>query len=535
MVTTRSQKSKEEDLLSPAQEISKKSYQIQIVPRIFTKSQKRVPPPEEQDEEDSFRQDYYDMIEEESILENPKLKKKLDRILDILLSDSPKLTDILNAKINRRQKADLLEWYFIYVNSMEMSEERRLLKKRIRSLMNHFVHSFVDSADYKEEIQQLEETNKDWNEFHTLQLGILKLQTSMENKNIIYRKFLELRDKENEMDEEYHKMKQWLQHAIRLPYDRVLSFPCIDNITLVLKHVRQTLDQELFGMNKVKEQLLLFFHGKLKSPNIKGCCLGLIGPPGVGKTSIARCLSRILKYPFEQISLGGVHSVDYLRGFDYTYVGSRPGEIVRCLSRMKCKNGIIFFDEYDKISHHSDVTSCLLHVTDFSQNEQFRDHFLTDLTIDLSCLWFIYSMNQYPTDNALRDRVFFIEIEGYSTRDQVRILCDYLLPKHLKNMNLPKESVQIDDQVGEFIVRQCQEKTPEKGVRMIEKALKDILHKLSFLVTNQQEIQCSFLPPSSYFPISFPLSLTNELSKIMLKSFLETSYKSTLSYDHLYL
>jgi len=480
---------------------------------------------------------YHDCVEDPRLLKESVYRKKLNKILHELMRDTPSLREILDAKMTMAHKAEVVEWYFIYSNSMEMSEERRLLKKKIQTLVRNYQQSYQDYLKYREEIKRLEEANRDCNELHELQLQILHLETSSENKNVIYRKYLELREKVEDMDEEFYKMKHWLQSVLQLPHDRLMKFPDISDLTQVLQSIRTILDEELFGMNKVKEQILLFMHNKLRNPNMKGCCLGLVGPPGVGKTSIARCLSRILGYPFEQISFGGIHSVDYLRGFDYTYVGSRPGEIVRCLTRMKYKNGILFLDEYDKVSQQSEINSCLLHITDFSQNDQFRDNFLSDISIDLSSLWFIYSMNELPSDQALRDRVFFIPVEGYTEKEQVRILCDYLLPKHLQNLNLDRASISISDSVGHFIVQHCLQKQSERGVRTIEKGLKDLLSKLSFLITNQRSIPCTFLPPASYFPMTLPLSVDISLCAILLEGFTNhlSSHSSMAVINQMYL
>jgi ATP-dependent Lon protease len=279
--------------------------------------------------------------------------------------------------------------------------------------------------------------------------------------------------------------------------------------------VKQIFDEELYGMEKVKEQLLLFIHGKLVNPDIKGCCLGLVGEPGVGKTSIARCLAKVMDFPFEQITFGGVNSADFIRGFDYTYVGSRPGEIVRCLNRMQYKNGILFFDEYEKISQNKDITACLLHITDFTQNNTFRDNYLHDLTIDLSSLWFIYSMNTLPQDEALKDRIFVIKVDGYKEEERIRIMCDYLLPKHLKNLNLEKTDIQIADEMAKYFIRKiCPN---EKGIRTMEKHLKDLLSKISFLVTNQEILKCSFSLPTKYYPLHFPVKITQDMMDILLK------------------
>jgi len=234
-------------------------------------------------------------------------------------------------------------------------------------------------------------------------------------------------------------------------------------------------------------------------------------------TSIARCLAKVLEFPFEQISFGGVHHSDFIKGFDFTYVGSRPGEIARCITRMGYKNGILFFDEYEKVSDNQEITSALLHITDFSQNNGFRDNFFNELTIDLSTLWFIYSMNDLPKDKALKDRIYSIEVEGYTEKEKVRIASDYLFPKNLGNIGkTASDLVASDEVVGYLVQKVC---SGEKGIRNLEKAVRDVLNKVHFLVTNQNKLPCSYMLPDNCFPLEFPVTLTKKMVDVFLKGF----------------
>ena len=270
---------------------------------------------------------------------------------------------------------------------------------------------------------------------------------------------------------------------------------------------------------------------KLRNPSLRGCCLGLIGVPGCGKTTIARCLSEILQFPFQQISFGGINNSEFLKGYHYTYVGSRPGEIVNCMIRMKSSNGILFFDEYDKVSQNPDIIATLLHITDFSQNSSFRDNYLCDLEIDLSRLWFIYSMNELPENSALRDRIFPIYIDGYGLKDKVRIIVDYLFPKHIESIGLKTTDVIVSDDVATHIINRSQLDTNDKGIRTIEKAVKDITHKLSFVLVHQGNAHefssFSFFGNGMTSPLSLPLTLTTEHVNLFLAKF-----KSHLKESH---
>ena len=466
------------------------------------------------EEEDNIEEEYLEWVPKR-IRKDPRALHKVKGWIVDIEDKTITIDKLLKCKIRSKYKAEIFEWIMIYENSMPLSEERKMLRKQIFNLMETYKKEYNDYKIHKKEIKAFEKKAKDFNELHDIQYQILKLKTDESNKEAIYRKYMELMDKAEDMNDEFYKLKSWIQLSLQLPFDKVKAFPTFLSVSDYLVNVKAIFDQELYGMEKVKEQLLLFIHGKLVNPEMRGCCLGLVGDPGVGKTSIARCLAKVMDFPFEQITFGGVNSAEFIRGFDYTYVGSRPGEIVRCLTRMQYKNGILFFDEYEKISQNKDVTACLLHITDFTQNNTFRDNYLHDLKIDLSSLWFIYSMNALPEDEALKDRIFCIKVDGYKELEKVRILVDYLLPKHLKNLVIDTNNISINDAVAAYFIRKVSPN--EKGIRTMEKHLKDLLAKISFLVTNQQTIKCSFLLPSKYFPLQYPVKITEQIIDILLK------------------
>jgi ATP-dependent Lon protease len=257
---------------------------------------------------------------------------------------------------------------------------------------------------------------------------------------------------------------------------------------------------------------------------MKGCSIGLLGPPGTGKTAIAKTLSKCLDFPFEQISFGGVSDPEFLTGHDYTYIGSRPGEIVRCLSRMGYKNGIIFLDEFEKTSGKKGISSTLLHLTDFTQNHEFRDNYLADITIDLSNIWFIYSMNSLPDDTALRDRIFTINVEGYNIKDKIQIVQNYLLPRAVKNIGRKDKDITITEESALYLINKIDKGNENKGVRNLEKTIKDIVNKIHFLVSNKKDriLQVGF-------NITFDVKIINEypvqIGKESIDKFVEDTNK----------
>ena len=205
-------------------------------------------------------------------------------------------------------------------------------------------------------------------------------------------------------------------------------------------------------------------------------------------TAIAKCLAECLDLPFAQVSFGGVTHPDFLMGHDYTYVGSRPGEISRCLSRMGSKNGILFFDEFDKATDKKDIMSTLLHITDFSQNSEFRDNYFPELTQDLGKLWFIYSMNQVPNDPALLDRLEIIQVDEYTVEERKAICTNYLFPKYLKEMKIEDKVIVCQDAVKR-IIEIANGSRDRKGVRDLERCINLIIEKIYFYIHNKDEKQ----------------------------------------------
>ena len=317
------------------------------------------------------------------------------------------------------------------------------------------------------------------NEIKDLKYDIISLETLPENKSIIYSEYTRFRNM-NTNNDEYAKTYVWLRNVIRLPFDRIEKL-CAKNINNFLQNISKRLDEEIYGMKNVKEDILMFIHSKLHNQNLQHCSIGLIGAPGTGKTSIARIVAKVLKCPFSKIELGNVVA-EHLRGSLPVYLSSEPSIISKKLIEMKVKNGIMLFDELEKVDGNTGVVESLIHLTDTSQNFSFEDLYFRGIKQDLSNLWFFYSMNKKPSNNALADRIYYVQIQPYTFQDKVQIVKNYLLKQSINNLKLKKNSIKFNDKAIELLINTVSK--DEKGVRTLKHSVNRIVNRIHFLSTN---------------------------------------------------
>ena len=255
-----------------------------------------------------------------------------------------------------------------------------------------------------------------------------------------------------------------------MPWDKM----CKENPDL--KHAREVLDEDHYGLEKVKTRIIEYLAVRSLTKKGDSPILCLAGPPGTGKTSIARSVARALGRPYVRVSLGGVRDEAEIRGHRRTYIGAMPGRIAGALRQAGVKNPLILLDEIDKVSadYRGDTASALLEVLDSDQNSHFRDHYI-ELPVDLSQVLFIATANDLNTmAQPLRDRCETIEISSYTENEKMHISREYLIPKEIEHNGLTGQQLKISQKALEEIIEGY---TREAGVRQLERKISQICRR----------------------------------------------------------
>jgi len=284
---------------------------------------------------------------------------------------------------------------------------------------------------------------------------------------------------------EYSVQYSYCQTLLELPWDEVT----VDNFDL--EHARQVLDEDHFGLEKVKERILEHLAVLKLKNDLKSPILCLYGPPGVGKTSLGKSIARALERKYVRMSLGGLHDESEIRGHRKTYIGAMPGRIIQNIKKTKSSNPVFVLDEIDKVTkqYNGDPASALLEVLDPEQNVEFHDNYL-EVEYDLSKVMFIATANTLNTISPpLRDRLELIEVSGYLVEEKTEIARRHLIPKQLENHGVHQEDVSFSSEVLEFVIEHY---TRESGVRELDKKIARIIRriarKLGFGETYRKEL-----------------------------------------------
>lgn len=279
---------------------------------------------------------------------------------------------------------------------------------------------------------------------------------------------------------EANVIRSYLTWVCELPWNH-----CTKD-TLNLKKAKAVLAKDHYGLDKVKERILEFLAVKQITGTMAGPILCLVGPPGVGKTSVAKSIAECMGRAYVRISLGGIRDEADIRGHRRTYIGSMPGRIITALKQAGTNNPLMLFDEIDKMGadYKGDPSAALLEVLDSEQNTKFRDHFM-EIDFDLSNVLFIATANTLDSiPRPLLDRMEIIELPGYTSEEKFHIAKRHLLPKQLNKHGLPKETVTINDGAIRSVIEHY---TREAGVRTLERKIAAVCRKAALLIADGSE------------------------------------------------
>lgn len=394
--------------------------------------------------------------------------------LNLKLEDSQKILESLD--IYER----LVNFHAIMKREIEVLSIEKDIDNQVKTKMNKIQREYYLKEQLKvihKELGDDEEEEEITSRYKRL-IGEKKLPAEVKEKALKEVKKLE---KTNSASPEYTVGINYLDWILDLPWLEGKK----SNIDLT--RARQILNTEHYGLKLVKERILEFIAVKKLAKNVlKGPILCLVGPPGVGKTSIAKSVAHALKRDFVRMSLGGVTDEAEIRGHRRTYIGSMPGIVISLIRKAKTNNPVFLFDEIDKIgnSYRGDPASGLLEVLDPEQNSTFTDHYL-ELPFDLSNVFFIATANTTSTiPRPLLDRMEVINLEGYTPNEKFNIGKKYLWPKQIKENGLKDSQIKISDRALKDIIDYY---TREAGVRSLEKEISKIARKAALKIVENNE------------------------------------------------
>ena len=389
------------------------------------------------------------------------------------------------------QKQGILESFHLLerAESVSVALENQLGIQKLEESIHYRVQKQIDNVNKRFYLnEQMKIIQKELGESEFDEIELLKKEVeSKEFPDEIKKHLLQEIKKLEKMpplSSESTVVRNYLDWLIDLPWNEATE----DNKDI--SSANEILESSHHGLKKVKERILEFIAVKQLAPESKGAILCLVGPPGVGKTSLARSLADSLEKKFAAISLGGIRDEAEIRGHRKTYLGSMPGRIISTLKRLQVKNPVILLDELDKISsdYRGNPAAALLEVLDPEQNQEFVDHYL-EVPFDLSKITFVATANiTHSIPDPLLDRLEIIELSGYTEQEKIRISERYLFPRQIKNSGIKDIKINYNFKSFAYIIR-CY--TKEAGVRQLERQYAQICRKVAreYLEKNQASLE----------------------------------------------
>ncbi len=385
--------------------------------------------------------------EKQQLFETTDIKKRLELIIKIIENEASIIG--VEKRIRGRVK-----------NQMEKTQREYYLNEQLKAI--------------QKELGEIED-GKD--ETSNLNKAILKAKMPKEVQKKCMSELKKLRNM-SPMSAEATVVRNYLDWMIDIPWYKK------DQVDIDLNKAMKVLDQDHFGLEKVKERIIEFLAVQKRMQKIKGPILCLVGPPGVGKTSLGKSIARATNRQFVRMSLGGVRDEAEIRGHRRTYIGSLPGKILQMMKKAGTKNPLFLLDEVDKIGndYRGDPSSALLEALDPEQNKTFNDHYL-EVDYDLSDVLFVTTANTLNILPPLLDRMEVIRIPGYTEDEKINIANKYLLPKQIKDNGVKEGELDIKDGTIKELIRSY---TKESGVRNLEREISKIARKSVKKIVNNE-------------------------------------------------
>ncbi len=378
------------------------------------------------------------LVEKQKILENLSVQNRLETLLTFIESEVEVLS--VEKKIRGRVK-----------NQMEKTQREYYLNEQLKAIQKEL----GETEDGKDEIQSLEEAIKK-----------AKMTKEAEEKSLAELKKLKSM---SPMSAESTVVRNYLDWMVSLPWGKT------SKVNTDINDAKKILDEDHFGLEKVKDRILEFLAVQSRINKIKGPILCLVGAPGVGKTSLGKSIAKATGREFVRMSLGGIRDEAEIRGHRRTYIGSLPGKIIQMMKKSGKNNPLILLDEIDKIGndYRGDPSSALLEALDPEQNTTFNDHYL-EVDYDLSNVMFVTTANTLNIPGPLLDRMEVIRISGYTEDEKMEIAKKYLVPKQIKENGLKTGEWIASDEALKDIIRYY---TRESGVRSLEREISKLARK----------------------------------------------------------
>ncbi|MCA1765664.1 MAG: endopeptidase La [Desulfobulbaceae bacterium] len=423
---------------------------------------------------------------QEAFKEYGKVKKKIpqevmnsvarieeaSKFADVLASHLPLKTD---EKQEVLESVDIHERLEVLLNKIyreiEVASIEGRIRTRVKKKMDKTQKDYYVAEQIKALQQESGQTDDAASDLADLEQAIKDKLLPEDARTRVEKEFKKLKMMQP-MSAEATVSRNYIDYIISLPW-RELSDSSID-----INRAEAILDEDHFGLSKPKERILEYLAVQAQVDKLKGPILCLVGPPGVGKTSLCKSVARAMNREFVRLSLGGVRDEAEIRGHRRTYIGAMPGKIIQSLQKVKVNNPVFCLDEIDKLSmdFRGDPASALLEVLDPEQNNSFNDHYL-DLDYDLSDVFFITTANNLSSIPApLQDRMEIIKLNGYTEEDKLRIAQDYLVPKQLEANGFGGKDIVFNDGGVLEIIRHY---TREAGVRNLERSIASVCRKIA--------------------------------------------------------